>query len=660
EFGRTTIQIQTSKGPNQIVLGITEINPYHVKFKGLTHQWNFARSTGSFRFEELDPVIRGVIDENSQADRMAVARFYMLTQQFLHSLNEIDQIRQQFPELRRQIDGLEVELQTVWANQLLGDLEARQQSGQHEFALLATDQFLGTFRNLKPEILQRIRTIQDTEKKLSEELEVAKYLLGDLQAQLDDPDLLAQARLARTEILKTLDKTALPLLRPFLNFQNDESLSAREKLALAYSGWVLGPQNASTNFENSLRLWEARHLVLDYLRNSDPTRDAQLIQKIADTEGIGPTSLAALLESLPPIIETPGIVSSNANSQVQGPPVPQFLDLQAQDVFANSSIEYSAMLPIEYNQNAEYPLIVELRPLSQTRQKMLTWWGEQAARRGYIVVTPEYLDPAKTAYDYSVASHQAIERVLRDTMKRFRIDSSRVYLAGHEAGADAAFDFGMAHPDLFAGVIAISGECRYHCKATKNNEPNVPLYVVTGELDRGLLSRNADILNDLIRFGRRDIIYVEFMGRGNETYYEEIHRLFEWMSLHRLDRKQPEIDARITRPTEGRFHWLRADKLPAYIYTNDPATNGGRLQADTLWGHINTSDTVQSIYLKGPAEMTLFLTPEIFDFDKPLTIKRSRSGYTNKLVQPSLQHMLEDFRNRADRKNIVWAKIRLE
>ena len=584
KFGHTTIQIQTSKGPIPIVLGITEINPHHVKIDALTHEWKFARATSSFRFEELDPVIRNVINEDSATDRMAVARFYMLTQQFHHSLKEIERIREQFPELRRETEGLEVELQTVWANQLLGDLESRQQNGQHRFALLATNQFLRTFRNLQPEILQRIRAIQDTEQKLSEDLEVAKYLLGDLQSQIDDPMLLEQARLARTEILKTLDKSAIPLLRPFLNFQNDESLSAREKLALAYSGWVLGAENATTDFQNSLRLWDARHLVLDYLRNADPTRDQKLIEDITNTEGVGPSSLAALLEHLPPVIETPGVVSSNAILQTEDAPAPQFQDLEAQDRFAKSAVEYSVMLPIEYNQNAEYPLIVELRPASQSRQRMLTWWGEQAARRGYVVVTPEYLDPTKSAYDYSVASHQAIEQVLRDTMKRFRIDSSRIYLAGHETGADAAFDFGMAHPDLFAGVIAISGECRYHCKATKNNEPNVPLYVVTGELDRDLLSRNADILNNLIRYGRRDVIYVEYMGRGRETYYEEIHHLFEWMSLHRLDRKQLEVEASITRPTEGRRFWMQANKLPAYIYANDPATNGGRLRAETIRG----------------------------------------------------------------------------
>ena len=42
---------------------------------------------------------------------------------------------------------------------------------------------------------------------------------------------------------------------------------------------------------------------------------------------------------------------------------------------------------------------------------------------------------------------------IRDARKRFRIDSDRVFLAGHGEGGNAAFDIGMSRPDLFAGVI---------------------------------------------------------------------------------------------------------------------------------------------------------------------------------------------------------------
>jgi predicted esterase len=662
EFGRITIEIRDGKGePTNIVLGITEINPRIVRFEGLTHRWSFARATNSFHFDELAPVIQRAIDPESRTDLMAVARFYMLSQQFLPSMRMIQQIRAKFPELRRETEGLESELQTVWAAQLLEDLESRQRSGQHAFALEATEQFVRTFANLKPEIMQRIRAIQETERQLAHDLEVAKYLLGDLQARIEDPELLERSRLARSEILKTLDKQALPQLRPFLNFQEDENLSPQEKLALAYSGWVLGAQNATTSLDNSLRLWEARQLVLDYLRNPDPTIDKELIDRVTKAEGIGPASLASMLEHLPPIIETPEIAVRDEESD-QAPAAnrgPQFLELRTYDAFDQKGIEYSAMLPIEYNPHTEYPLIVELRPTSHSRQSMLKWWGEQAARRGYVVIAPDFLDPAKTAYDYSVASHQAIEKVLRDAMKRFRIDSTRIYLSGHDSGADAAFDFGMAHPDLFAGVIAISGACAHYCKVTKDNDPNLSFYVVTGELDRGLLARNAEILNNMIRYGR-DVIYVEYMGRGNEAYYEEIHRLFDWMSLHRLDRKQPKVESKITRPTEGRIFWLQADTLSSYLSQNDPVTEGGRLRTDTIKGTITSSDQAQTIYLTGPREMSIFLTPEIFDFDKPLTIRRSRSGYISRFVQPRIEDMLEDFRHRADRKNIVWAKITLE
>ena len=44
---------------------------------------------------------------------------------------------------------------------------------------------------------------------------------------------------------------------------------------------------------------------------------------------------------------------------------------------------------------------------------------------------------------------------LRDACKRFSIDIDRVFLSGHSMGGDAAWDIGLAHPDLWAGVIPI-------------------------------------------------------------------------------------------------------------------------------------------------------------------------------------------------------------
>ena len=71
---------------------------------------------------------------------------------------------------------------------------------------------------------------------------------------------------------------------------------------------------------------------------------------------------------------------------------------------------------------------------------------------------PNTSSPASPrAYRFTAAEHAAAELSLRDARKRYAIDSDRVFVAGQLAGGEMAWDFGLAHPDLFAGVVAISG-----------------------------------------------------------------------------------------------------------------------------------------------------------------------------------------------------------
>ena len=68
---------------------------------------------------------------------------------------------------------------------------------------------------------------------------------------------------------------------------------------------------------------------------------------------------------------------------------------------------------------------------------------------------------------------------LRDACRRFAVDTDRVFLSGHSMGGDAAWDIGLAHPDLWAGVIPIVGRIAdSYCTFYWENARNVPFYVV--------------------------------------------------------------------------------------------------------------------------------------------------------------------------------------
>ncbi|MCH5375370.1 MAG: hypothetical protein JJ992_15470 [Planctomycetes bacterium] len=656
EFGRQAVEVQTPAGPKKIVLMITEINPHYVKWEADKLKWEFAQSTTSIPDEVLRAILYRTIDPNDEVARMSIARFYLQTRQFHYSLRELFLIKQQFPNVKQQVEEMEGELMTVWANQLLSDLEHRRDAGQHQLASLATEEMFRVIPNLQPEVSQKVRDIQAEEAKLKREMEDALLLLGDYQAQLSDPSLKEQVNTVRMMIVTTLDKEAVPRLRPFLNLHNDDSLGVEEKLALAFSGWILGAANANTDLENTLRQWDARDLILKYLRNTDPSQTVNLLDQSASAEGVSPITLVPLLEHLPAVVDTPGLASTTMTMTGQS------LELETFEHRTNvAPVKYSAALPIEYSPHHSYPLIVELRPPSVSREKLILWWKPQAVRRGYVLIAPEYLAPGATEYDYSTGAIDAIERSIRDAMRRFNIDSSRIFLSGHGIGADAAYDFGMSHPDLFAGVISISGLCRYHCKWTKDNDPNLSLYVVMGERDpRQLVEAQAPIFNRMMYSGR-DVIDVEYMGRGVDDYYEEIHRIFDWMAVHRLDRNVKEIDAEIIRPNVSRFFWLESNAPDESLYTNDPLTPGNRVKPMLLNAKIREGEEIQTIFFSGktPDRVTLWLTPDVIDFSKRVSVS-GKGRLSRVFLEQDVRAMLEDFHARADRQNIARTKVVLE
>ncbi len=151
------------------------------------------------------------------------------------------------------------------------------------------------------------------------------------------------------------------------------------------------------------------------------------------------------------------------------------------------------LLPNEYTPNRAYPLIVALHPQEREAASELSWWGGTAAqpgqsqRHGYIVIAPEYIDEKLKAYDFDARSHYITIKAIHDARKRFHINSDKIFLSGHGMGGDAAFDIGMSHPDLFAGVIPISALAQHYCKWYWQNAKNVPWYVVSGELCRNSL-----------------------------------------------------------------------------------------------------------------------------------------------------------------------------
>ncbi len=96
-----------------------------------------------------------------------------------------------------------------------------------------------------------------------ERMAKVRLLLAELQAKLDQPDQVNAVMSMRSVVDDQLSIEALDRLQAFFNLMDDTTLKPSEKLALAYSGWVVGSASAVTDLGLAIRMWHAQHAILD-------------------------------------------------------------------------------------------------------------------------------------------------------------------------------------------------------------------------------------------------------------------------------------------------------------------------------------------------------------------------------------------------------------
>ncbi len=648
KFGRRTVTLNTSKGNLALLQGVTEITPHHLKLTGLKQQWNLGLRTTSIKEEILKDMLNEAIDHLSPNERIAVARFYIQAGLYLPAGKAFDEIERDFPEYKDKIATYVTELRTLQSQQLLDELNQRRKAGQHRLAQNAIMKF--PTNNVAQSILRQIREVQDEYHKQQEQIDKARIRLGELEAEIKDPTTRNLLQAYRREVMSQLSFETIDRLGAFLNLESDDSLSAREKLALAYSGWIVGAANVVTDLNTALNLWTARAQVLEYLRTENEQLSENMLETLSKLEGISAAVVKQMIPLLPPILDAP--VRDITDS----------FTVPVTDPGAEVPVSYSVLLPIEYDPHHTYPMIVALRPSSLDANSVLNWWGKykngpgQSQRRGYIVIAPEYLQKDKKNYEDNITAHYAVIESIRDARKRFNVDSDRVFLSGHGTGADAAFDIGMSHPDLFAGVMPIAGKTSAFNLHYWQNAKDLPFYIVGGELDRDTLEHNSLVVNRMMRYGY-DVIYAEYKGRGYESYYEEIHNLFNWMELQKRLKYPKELEEKILRPIDNRFYWVRTEAFPAQIMRPIPYTGNQRLRARPVSLKVSIK-LGNVIYVSSGGKInTLWLNPELVDFDKRLEVRIDGQRKFNDFLRPDMKAMLDDFKNRGDRQKLFDARL---
>jgi len=470
---------------------------------------------------------------------MNIAFFWQQAGDFEQASNDLLQIESQFPKLKERIAEQREELAQLKAQQILREVGRRNLAGQPLLArqLAAVTPKDGLADEIKFAFDDVETQAADAEDKLKEKREAVFDLIENIKNVT--PDQTAVIDRFKKELESELNSFNALRLDGYLRLRKDATTPDAQKIALAISGWILGSNNADPNLAVAQSMFRVRDLVQEYLSQSTTrVRRSQILNELATIESGTPPILDAMIKQLNPIDPTPGLDSYTSEKPLE-------FTVEVPGTKANPQLRVYkclAHLPPEYDPYQRYPLILSLPGANQSLEQNLNIWcgpfnpalkirAGHAMRNGYVVVAVQWNDPGQSRWQYSAREHAIVTKALRSSLRRFSINSDRVFLSGHGIGGDGAYDIGISHPEHWAGIVGFSGSFgKYIDKYRDNKHVSLPIYCVNGQKHYAAIGASKDSQNKWIRNkAYPDITVVHYLGRSNELFIEEIPEALKWM-----------------------------------------------------------------------------------------------------------------------------------
>lgn len=656
---RTSLNGQMTTIDIQQRLGL--LTPRSARVDALKYAWSACYQTNELGIDAVrdlladHPDLRLKKDKGDVDRRFRIARFLRQAGWYQQAEQDLDKILKDLPEEKQRVTEMREQIKGLKLLQAVEDLEHAQQARRH--AWLQKQLALFPKEGADEGVLTRLRALSTRYEFSNDALGEARKYLNELPQQLKDGPSKAILQEAAVTILQELNEDNVSRLEPFRSFarqkkgDGDKEAGPEQILSLAASGWLLGKESADTKVDVARRLWNARSMVIKFLNTRDhDSRDAILdYYQQKKEEAVAFDELAQLVKFLPP-------------------PAPEKLTgVNPLELTATSwagrrnGLRYILQVPPEYHHARPYPVLIALHQVGEGAKEMITRCSALAARHGYLLAAPEWSGGAM-AYGYTSEEHAAVINVLDDLRRRFQVDSDRVFLLGVGEGGAMAFDVGLSHPDLFAGIVPVSAypqmfSLRYARDSSAGNAQNLPFYVVNGTMaGKQLVEPTNSIFDKWIAQGF-PALHVEYQGRGLEWFGIELPAMFDWMNRKKRVTGYPSVgrlNYMTMRETDSSFYWLSADSLrPGAV--NDARNWKSQVLGASLHGRIAEGNQVV-VEAKNLLRLTVWLGRDSVDFTKPVSIRINGSMAVPKTIKPSAAVLLEDLYQRGDRQHLFLAK----
>ncbi|HTU21327.1 MAG TPA: hypothetical protein VMG10_24955 [Gemmataceae bacterium] len=658
---------------------ISQLTPYWARVDSLGHYfWSCAYLTRELGPETVQSLLASHPDFQDKKDqasakrasvRLRKADFFAQAGWLDLADKELDRLLENLPDQKERVEAARKTLRKLRASDRIEEIKRRHLAGQHRRVRKLLDDF--PIKNATNEQAAKVE-------ELTHEYKDTEQLIKETARLLD------KARQAARGPGSDVLRAAAAVIRDELNFENvarldaflgqarqaerlqqenkKSEVGAEQLLGLAVSGWLLGSPSAEMSVETARSLWNGRNMVLAYLRSDDADKRKAILQRHlagSNTESATLDELMQIIRTLPPIAAEEKLPDGAAQ-------------------YKTDDATYFVQLPPEYRHSRPHPVLIVLHQAGEQPRDILRAWADTAAENGFILLAPEWQTGLNNHYSYSPEEHAIVLKSLRDLRRRFNTDEDRVFLTGTGEGGVMAFDFGLGHPDLFAGVLPMGAGPQYHAEVCWRNAQYLPFYIVHGNQGPDG-EKLRDLFKNWVTSRQYPALWIDYKGRGVEWFGGELPNMFDWMrGKHRFfPLRQVGTNGRgqqfgnefcSLRACDNRFYWISSDDI-RNTKNLDNWRARYRVQPAALDAEIRTDSNSNKIYLNtnyGIRQATIWLGrdnrgKDMIDFDRPVTLYRNFGLVRppNRTVKPSLEVLLEDLYERGDRQQLFLAKISL-
>jgi pimeloyl-ACP methyl ester carboxylesterase len=665
ERWKRKVILDSSRGRLDIEQRLTLLTPQRARVDGYHVDWVAYYLTRELGVDTLHTLLRQYLDKTKDSEpdkRLQTSKFLIQAGYPDEAEKDLKDLVKDFPDQKDKAEPLTKTVKEMQAQSFIEATERARNVGQYADVRdrLARFPKLGLTPNTSEKLSIRLQALKNKQQEDDEKLKRARHFLENFSRRVPKPDRDWMAE-ASAAILAELNLDTLPRLEIFLGQApaHERELQQKQKpaqgteelLALAVSSWILGGAGGETKPATARELWQTRKFLLEYLKTDSVAVRRKLLASRESSARTGLDEIARMLPFLPPV---------QPYDRINTAP----FRLETSDPDGQGDSTYLVQLPPEYHHYRPYPVLIVLHQGDEKPLDMLNRWSQIAAENGYILVAPEWNGGKGMTYGYSAREHATVLAALRDVRRRFQIDSDRVLLFGYGQGGLMAYDVGLSHPDLFAGVMPMAAAPSYFPGKYATNAQLLPFYVVGGDRTGTASKENRALFKEWVRWNYPSF-YVEYKGRGVEWFGGELPRMLDWMSRRKRAHPLRALgrvnygggtgeEFRTMRLTDHRFYWLEGEVQPRHV--NDADRWNSRLAPATLQANIFSANQIH-LHTTGISQATIWLGPNMIDFTKPVSFRINSSSSGPVPVRATLDTLLEDVYQRGDRQQLYFARL---